>query len=261
MDKLFIVQSELDNSDTDGYIIRKLLKHYTPITCDKWCECSSSDGYIKNYIGREDVVPIGDIPFVESFLPDGYHISPIEIPECLGKYTGRLYGITDGYVILREAKTIDLDKFFVKDATCLKSWNNLLYDGADISRFIIPEHKYVVSDRVDFLSEYRVFVLNDEVVGAPYYLGDPTVFPNGETVRAMVREYKQDKNRPAAYTLDVGIIKAEKNGYEYEQTVPIEVHPFAACGLYGIEDMSLLKMYELGWEWCRKNCRKDVKCE
>ena len=123
----------------------------------------------------------------------------------------REYYIMKGSEIPKEKKT---EEYFIKDADHLKRWNNLLnFDENEIE----PNALYVVSKRVNFESEYRVFVCRGEIVAIQNYLGDPTILTKGE-----------DWN----FTTHL-----------------IEIHPFAACGLYGFYDKCICDMLEDDIKW------------
>lgn len=190
-----------------------------------------------------DCLPIGDIPFIEGWLWKNYQkkMEPIEVPECLRKpeFLKRRY-------YLAEKKDLPFNsrqKYFVKSISGLKGFNSALYDGVVPGWGVLPNGRYVVSEWIEFLSEFRIFVHHDRVISIQPYLGMPLMFPNAYKIRKMVKEYKNDTKRPGAYTMDIGVSR-DREGVVH--TVIIGVHPFASCGLYGFCSPEIPDMLEEG---------------
>lgn len=203
-------------------------------------------------------VPLGDLSWVSrwlSLLPSAADpdMTPLEIPKSLVPFACRYYETMRGSDI--PCDLLDGKKYFLKDVSHLKRWNSLLYEG-DLSRFIDPDVFYSISEKVDFLSEWRVFVYEDIPQAAQNYLGDPLIFPDRERIYDMIRAYRDSGiAHPRAYTVDVGIISKENDSSADKLghvSVPIEVHPFVACGLYGFSDRVIADMLVAGYEWYAK---------
>lgn len=253
MNRIFLLDVAWDEKlDIDAIVARHVLQHLCARNCDRWELGDNCSDF------TERCIPIGDLDWLEYWIQrtkgTGCHIPPIEIPECLRHFCKRSYQIIRGSDIPRNLR---YGSTFLKDATALKSWNNVLYEGmdsADMYRFINPTHLYVVSERVEFLSEWRIFVYHDKIVGCQNYLGDPSIFPSREAITSMVSTYRlNDRERPKAYTIDVGVVSKKYRGFQRfpnDHTEPIEIHPFAACGLYGFCEDILIEMWEEGWKWC-----------
>lgn len=245
-------------------------------TLERMEEIPNSLGELKNALGitsneeLTNIVPIGDLRFVSSWLalmPNATDpsMTPLEIPPSLRKFACRKWRLCKGKDI--PADEMDASRYFVKDADTLKKWNSLLYDG-EISGFIELDTTYAISEKVNFLSEWRVFVNDGRIVGAENYLGDPILFPSRETIYDIVRTLENSHEAPGAYTLDVGVMSAYRNcenngiipdtqGYV---TVPIEVHPFVACGLYGFSDpRELPDMLARGYNWYFRDAPDDLR--
>lgn len=237
MDKIFVIEKEYATKNIDGIHLRYLLAKLSKYHLDKMMVMTIEEAH--NITG-EKVIPVGDIEFVQSFLPE--KMLPLEVPACLRRFVARDYDIMKGCEIPNDIME-NQGNYFFKDADTLKKWNSSLEIG-DVGRFIESDTNYVVSRKVNFLSEYRVFVFEDEVQACQYYIGDPLLFPERKYIETLVSEYSNHKH-PEAYTLDVGIFE-NKSGY---CTDIIEVHPFVACGLYGFSDRCIPEMLEAGYEW------------
>ncbi len=243
MDRLFVVDiSALPEYGSDGELIRYICAHYTNRALDRviYTDNPSHEKTV-TYMGREyRVIPITSVDKTREYLKEVYDVEmpPIEVPEELIKYRPK-YEVLSGKDIPKDKAN---NRYFIKQIDKLKSWNSLLYDG-DVSQYLNPDALYSVSPRYDILSEWRVFVAHkDEVVACQHYLGDPLKFPNTQRIQRMIHDYI--KNVPGAYTLDVAVINDGNH-----KTIPLEVHPFVACGLYGFEDPICLDMWDAGLQW------------
>lgn len=257
MNRLFLFQqSYKEEYNIDGIALATLIRQYKPWFQDQFLLVHNNiaeDEYAVCVINKwkaagRKIIPVGTLEFVQTALDYiyGRHIemTPIEIPEALRGYTGgRKYEIIKGIDIPKECLA-DSKNWFIKDASHLKKWNNLLIDG-DCASCIEPDTNYVVSERVNIISEYRVFVHRDEILAVQNYLGDPSLFPNSTTLHAIVQDYKV-VDHPKSYTADIGLILRPSGSVK---TSLIEIHPFVSCGLYGFYDRDILDMLEDGIDW------------
>ena len=194
----------------------------------------------KNNNDYSDWIPIGTLEFVRTWLKKYKGIEemkPIEVPEILReeKYLGRSYDIVS-------FEDLELKGYkFIKDIDKLKQFSftgdlgNL--DKNDESIFI--SKNYLISNVVDIMSEYRVFVSDMSIKAIQFYDGDCTVFPNVSLLREMVGKYYLVQDRPKSYTMDIAVLK---NG----RTIILEVHPVVSVGTYGYSEYALLNMYNDG---------------
>lgn len=230
MDTLYEIDKTYIENNIDGKLIYSLIRRFSSWYCDSYRIMPTRFKDDRKW----NVVPVGDLDFVSNYVGD---VKPIEIPECLRKFVKREYKILKGSDIPREKQNKD---YFLKDADHLKRWNNSLeYKEIDLK----PNTNYVVSKRVDFKAEYRVFVHNDNILACQPYLGEPLVFPNSDYIEMVVNEYSKH-DHPKAYTLDIGI--------HHDVTDIIEIHPFVSCGLYGFYDKEILPMLKDGFDWYKK---------
>lgn len=193
-----------------------------------------------------DWIPIGTLLYVQEWLKKYWKIEkmrPIEVPEILRreKFLKRDYNIIS-------FKNLKLEGYkFLKDIDNLKA---LAYIG-DLSsldkndKTIFKGSKYLVSNVINIVSEYRIFVADLEIKAIQFYDGDCTVFPNISVIREMVGIYSLEQNRPKSYTLDIAVLK---EGF----TVILEIHPVTSVGTYGYDDKDILYMYRDGVEYYKK---------
>jgi hypothetical protein len=176
--------------------------------------------------------PIGSVEFVLNFYKLVWrieNIKPINVPECLFGFAGRtIYNIDNK----------DITKYdglnYIKSNDIIKFEENGVYEENDLSK--LPNGNYQISKIIDDIDvEYRVFVLNNEVLGIQHYGGDFRRFPDDkelDDIDTMVLTYKNNGNPPPAYTLDVF---GDNRGFHV-----MEVHDFFSCGLYGFADLDKL---------------------
>lgn len=100
---------------------------------------------------------------------------------------------------------------------------------------------------IKFLSEYRVFILRGDVVGVRHYAGDPVVFPNGETIKRLVR--KARTLTYAAYSLDVGVAEFPERPEKIRNpTLLVEANDAFSLGAYGLPSHLYVQMIEARWK-------------
>lgn len=230
---------KMASKDQDYITIENLLRR------DALIECGSLR-YEEDPAPYRDSIPVGDIPFVEVWLKENHRkaMVPIEVPEVLRtrEYLGRTYEIMDR----DKLPSYERGRYFVKNTSKLKEFNSSAYDGRIPAPSTLPAGMYLLSEWVDIRSEFRVFVYQDQVLAVQNYLGAPLVFPNPAKILKMVEQYKEDKGRPEAYTMDIAVTcqKDQSAG-----TVILEVHPFVSCGLYGFNHPWIPDMLEAGVQY------------
>lgn len=137
--------------------------------------------------------------------------------------------------------------FFIKPSKGVKTFTGTLIENGrslgmmrDFDKIDDFERIYL-SDTINFVSEYRCFIHEEEIKGIQFYLGDFKIFPNVERIETMVSSYT-DAN--CAYTLDIGVTD---NG----ETLLVEINDMWAIGSYGFNSreyalMCVRRMREIG---------------
>lgn len=132
--------------------------------------------------------------------------------------------------------------YFFKPANDVKKFNGEVIDSESKINFAKTYTGLSNSEEVyyckvmNFISEYRCFVLDGELVGVKHYKGDFTKFIDMTQVHAAIAAYK---NAPSAYTLDFGVYINED---VYGGTALVEVNDFWAMGSYGLDPQIYKKM-------------------
>lgn len=234
----FLLQKENDY-DIDTLLFKnildknKYLHHYESLSIK---ELADDDvfAYPDTY---KSAIPIGSIKFVERWLYIFHkiaHIYPIEIPKVLReeRFLKRKYSIR------KKEDMPTTGSYFIKDASKLKVFSfcgnveNFLTNGIweekksefDNSLRLNPKHLYQVSEKVDILSEYRVYIISGEIEVVAHYDGDPLIFPDINLIKEANLIYSTQKSYPKSYSLDVMVTN--------KGTSIIEIHNFHSLGLY-----------------------------
>jgi len=110
----------------------------------------------------------------------------------------------------------------------------------------IPQDtKIFYSEVVDFVSEYRCYIINGVLKGMKHYLGDPFIAPNKEKVMKMIAAYTE---APSGYSLDVGVLSTG-------ETVLVECNDGWSLGNYGLDDSIYSNLLATRW----REIIKEVK--
>jgi ATP-grasp domain, R2K clade family 2 len=95
-----------------------------------------------------------------------------------------------------------------------------------------------LSQAVEFVSEFRCYILKREVLGVHFYKGDWSKVPARKAVEGAIKAWE---SQPVAWTLDVGVTPSG-------QTLLVEVNDGYSFGNYGMRSTSYAQMIEAWWE-------------
>jgi len=172
----------------------------------------------------------------------------VEVPEYLG-YPEELNPFLGRKIIqttLGKANQIKMP-FFIKPSKGVKKFTGCLIEKESQLDFLrdfdnVKDNEPIfLSESIEFISEYRCFVHEEELKGVQFYLGDFKVFPDIEVIESAIKKYKSAN---CAYTLDVGVTKGGC-------TWLVEVNDMWAIGSYGFNAkdyvlMCVRRMREIG---------------
>jgi ATP-grasp domain, R2K clade family 2 len=139
-------------------------------------------------------------------------------------------GVNDGQSIFIKPLPKDRKLF---PGTVLKEFRDLIS-----TRHLPDEQIVVTSEIVEFRSEYRVFVLDGEILGICYYKGDIRLFPDVKVIDQAVDAYTL---APAAYAIDFGIIADGR-------TLLVETNEAYSLGCYGLSELRYSSLIERRWQ-------------
>lgn len=206
----------------------------SPLTIE-YADCSVNFEQAYSHGKWNDYCPVGSIEFCGCH---GISTPPRNIPPQLKEYAC-------GTVCTARSEMMNTARrWHVKSSDKIKHPDNGVYAGIDEIPF--EDGRFQAVEFIDegFLSEWRVFVLDGNIVDVQNYAGDLWTLPNRDAVEHMVYKFEHTPgaNAPPAYTLDVGVIPDGR-------TCIVEVHDFYSCGTYNFNDHYRLPL--MLWSWWR----------
>ncbi|QJE97675.1 ATP-grasp domain-containing protein [Luteolibacter luteus] len=96
------------------------------------------------------------------------------------------------------------------------------------------------SEVVRWLSEYRVYVIGEEIAGLNLYSGDESAKPCLGTIQAALRDYRASGEAPAAYGIDFGVL-------DTGETALIEANDGYSLGAYQIGAEAYTRLLFTRW--------------
>jgi hypothetical protein len=96
----------------------------------------------------------------------------------------------------------------------------------------------LVSEPVEFVSEWRFFVLRGRVVGSGFYKGDPLAFPDATVVRRAIDTWAP--SAPQGYGIDFGVTADHR-------TLLVEVNEGYSLGCLGLRPTIYSEILEARW--------------
>ncbi len=186
-----------------------------------------------------EAIVVGNIGVVHAALDRlGIRRPPIiNIPDELLPFCGRriwettlaeVHSLADVPVFV---KPLQVGKAF--DGHVVRAFRDLIQTAA------FPDDLPVLaSEPVNFVSEYRAFVLRREFVSIKHYKGDFRVFPDVAVFDAALAAYE---TAPVAYSLDFGVT-------DDRRTLLIETNDAHSLGGYGLMPIQYARLIEARWQ-------------
>jgi hypothetical protein len=133
---------------------------------------------------------------------------------------------------------------FIKPAHAQKAFTGQVISGIMdlMSSNHLPDDLVItIQSAVDFLSEWRVFVLDGRVLNVSHYAGIPTLYPDLAPIQSFIDEYTEQPDSFCAYGADFGVLDQSR------KTVLIELNDSFSLGSYGLNSPSYAAMIEARW--------------
>lgn len=100
-----------------------------------------------------------------------------------------------------------------------------------------------MTEVVDFVSEWRVYLCRDEILGVCNYTGDNLIFPDSLAIKAMGYAAPSLHDFPKAFALDVGVVYKDGS----YSTYLVECNDFYALGNYGLSPKLYTRALNTRW--------------
>lgn len=228
------------------YIEPRELGHYSHISFYSALEAFYMMGFevieVKDFdtlLIEEDNIFLGSIQFIYKAL-DKFNVpipEPLDYPESLRAFLGRKIWTSSINEIANNPEKWDV---FVKPKGYAKKFTGRLVQsttdlvGCGDLKMNTPVW---VSEPKNFLTEWRVFVRYDKILGVKIYKGDWRNHFDYKVIEKAVTSYK---NAPKAYALDFGVT-------EKDETLLIEANDGFALGNYGLFYTDYAKLLSARW--------------
>lgn len=167
--------------------------------------------------------------------------TPLNLPESLVAYRGRKIWMSTWDKIHRQLKAAPMDPVFVKPLKAAKAFTGYVVanlEDLEPTIHLSAHMELLVSECVDFVTEWRYFVHKQEIVGIAHYQGDCLLPLNSQVIRQAVKDYEREA--PIAYSIDFGLTKDGR-------MLLIEVNDALALGCYGLGAVRYATMLEDRW--------------
>ncbi|MDJ0366489.1 ATP-grasp domain-containing protein [Hymenobacter sp. H14-R3] len=193
----------------------------------------------------EDTFVVGDNAVIIPVLKKlGFICSNDSYPKSLEKYYGRHIWVTTIRDLVSQNSFKDVSGIFVKPKSKTKLFTGFVikseYDLFQLSVFSKNTDLYC-SALVRWLSEYRVFVNNSEIVGVKLYAGNESLKLDMAVVEQAITEFEDSADRVSAYGIDFGVL-------DTGQTTLVEWNDGFALGSYGLDKEVYTDLLLTRWE-------------
>ncbi len=194
----------------------------------------------------DETIVVGGIPrVIQALNMLGMEIPDLEsVPESIQKYAQRLVWqgtINDARVCVDKGASLFI-KPLAKDRKLFVG--KVVKNYRDLANTASLEGTYPVicSEPISMVSEYRVFVINGEIVGCKHYKGDFRIFPDFKIIESSVNDFV---DAPSGYGIDFAVTDSG-------ETVLIEVNEGFSLGAYGLTPLVYSSLLEARWKGFKK---------
>lgn len=161
----------------------------------------------------------------------------LNIPKELEYFTGRKIE----YMTMKEFREDKREPIFVKSNGRAKAFGAGVVSKFSSKKYMfndVPDDEIMlVSEVVDFVSEYRCYVIKNELKGIKHYNGDFRVFPNVCVIDEAISTYK---SAPSGYSIDFGVTSDGR-------TLLIECNDGFSLGNYGLDHVTYSTLLSTRW--------------
>lgn len=196
---------------------------------------------MRELLPAEEVIVHGTIPNVHAALRARGIVppEPLDYPESLREFLGRRIWETT----LGEARDSANWPLFIKPLNQGKAFPGIVvraFRNLFSTMTLEEDFPILASEVLPFSSEWRVFVLNGDVLDIRPYGSNPfRTTPSRTRIEAMIAAYV---DAPAGFALDVGV--GEKDG----ETYLVEVNDSYSLGTYGLDPMLYAMLIQARWQ-------------
>ena len=168
----------------------------------------------------------------------GVRLEPLDYPDELLPFTGRRIWKSTLFTITSHAEDWHV---FVKPVGDIKRFRGTVLDKSeDLIKLGggLEDIDVWCSEKVNFISEWRLWILNGEIKGLTPYKGRWDVFPDVDILKNAVKAYTK---APSAYAIDFGVTDTGK-------TLLVEVSDGYSLGSFGLSPDTYMRILLTRWQ-------------
>lgn len=168
----------------------------------------------------------------------GIHLTPLDYPEELKDFLGRRIWKSTLFSITSHA---DSWHVFVKPIWDVKRFSGTVLDKSeDLIKLGggLEDIPVWCSEKVNFLSEWRLWVLRGEIIGLNPYAGRWDLFPNVERMKQAVAAFH---SAPCGYALDFGVT-------DDGRTLLVEASDGYVLRSFGLDPEKYVRLLTARWQ-------------
>ena len=176
----------------------------------------------------------------------GVKLTPLDYPDELLPFTGRKIWKSTLFTITSHAESWHV---FVKPVEDVKRFHGTVLDKSeDLIKLGggLEDIAIWCSQKVNFISEWRLWVLHGEIVGLRPYKGRWDVFPDAGVLKKAVAAYH---SAPAGYALDFGVT-------DDGRTLLVEMSDGYGLASFGLKAPVYMQILAARWQELTKDIRK-----
>ncbi len=218
----------------EGFRERGILTDFFDPTDDSWWAT------LADRAGQEELVFSAGIGVVMRILSSlGIPASSmIDYPKSLEPWFGRKVWLTT----LGDVRDSD-ETLFVKSVDGKLINGHVVSDFSDLLKSTghSDSTPVYVSEPIEFKAEWRVFILDGEILDIRRYKGSGFFAPSEDTVLKMTTAVSGSGECPVAFGMDVGWVESGR-------TCLVEVNEGYSLGTYGLAPALVARMLEARWK-------------
>lgn len=188
-----------------------------------------------------DAIYYGNVGYMDKVVKAlGYHHRHIgHVPDDLLPLAGRKIEINTFDSVLEKKQPV-----FIKPLPHLnKQFTGFVYTGKQLQHIVMANYfqsgeKVITSEVVDFVSEWRCYICDGEVLDGKHYKGDFRIAPDYKVADEACKLWK---DAPAAWSCDLGVTKDGR-------TLIVECNDCMCLGMYGLSELKAALMLDRRWE-------------
>jgi hypothetical protein len=189
---------------------------------------------------------VGDIPCVlgalkQLSIPEP---QPNDYPDSLNKFLHRRIWRSSLSELELELRGIRFPPTFIKPEGRRKRFTGCVFESEyDLSKVygVSRQEKLLCSEVVNWISEYRVYVVNSEIRSIDHYYGDANVQVDIKELQQAIQSLDKAGDSYAGYAIDFGVLDSG-------QTALVEMNDGFSIGAYNIDSKNYTDMIWARWE-------------